>query len=120
MIGLFAFFYVCVHLLVYLWFDQSLDMNAVLEDVLKRPFITVGFAGFLILIPLAVTSNRWMIRKLKQRWHTLHRFVYLAALAAVVHYVWLAKGDIAEPVVYLAVLMVLLAYRVTRLLRDPS
>lgn len=117
MIGLFAFFYVSVHLATYVVLDQTMDFRAIGADILERPFVTVGFIAFLILLPLAITSNRFMVRKLKQRWKSLHQWVYLASLAAILHYVWLAKGDRVEPVVYLVLLLFLLGYRMRKLLR---
>jgi len=117
MIGLFAFFYVVVHFLIYMVLDQSMDFQAILTDFVERPYISAGLVALLILLPLAVTSNRYMVSKLMQRWKTLHRWVYFAAIAAILHYVWLAKGDQIEPLVYLALLLVLLGYRVQKLLR---
>lgn len=117
MVGLFAFFYVSVHLATYVVLDQSLDFQAIAMDILERPFVTVGFIAFLIMLPLAITSNRFMVRKLKQRWKSLHQWVYLASLAAILHYLWLAKGDRVEPVVYLVLLLLLLGFRVRKLFR---
>jgi len=117
MIGLFAFFYVVVHFLIYMVLDQSMDFQAILTDFVERPYISAGLVALLILLPLAVTSNRYMVSKLMQRWKTLHRWVYFAAIAAILHYGWLAKGDQIEPLVYLALLLVLLGYRVHKLLR---
>ncbi|MBX2825057.1 MAG: sulfoxide reductase heme-binding subunit YedZ [Gammaproteobacteria bacterium] len=120
MIGLYAFFYVGVHFCIYLVLDQSLDLGAIWLDLVERPYITAGFAALLILLPLAITSNRYMVRKLKQRWKSLHRWVYIAAIAAILHYIWLAKGDRIEPLVYLGLLIVLLGYRVQKLLGQPQ
>jgi len=117
MIGLFAFFYVFLHVLAYAVLDQQLNMQDIVEDVFKRPFITAGFFAFLLLIPLAITSNRFMVTKLKSRWKPLHRVVYIASVAAILHYIWLAKGERIEPLVYLMVLLVLLGYRVRKLRR---
>ncbi len=117
MLGLFAFFYAFVHVSIYLVLDQQLALGAIWEDLLERPYIMAGTVAFLILIPLAMTSTRGMVRRLGKRWLALHRGVYLAAAAVVVHYVLLAKGDLVEPFVYLGVLMVLLGYRFVRLLR---
>ena len=111
MLGLFAFFYVCLHLGVYLIFDQFFDPSAILEDIAKRPYITVGFAGFLLLIPLAVTSTNGMIKRLGRNWQRLHRLVYLIAVLGVVHYWWLVKADISEPLLYAGLLTMLLGYR---------
>lgn len=117
MLGLFAFFYATLHVSIYLGLDQQLDLAAIWDDLAERPYILAGTTAFLILIPLAATSTRAMARRLGKRWSSLHRGVYLAGTAAVVHYVWLAKGDLVEPLVYLAVLLALLAYRFVRLLR---
>lgn len=112
MLGLFAFFYAALHLTVYLWLDQSFDWPAILRDIAKRPYITVGFAAFLLLIPLAVTSTRGWIRRLGRRWKRLHQAVYAIAILGVIHYLWLVKADLREPLIYAAILAVLLAVRV--------
>ena len=113
MLGLFAFFYVCVHLLMYLTFDQSFNLTAIVADVMKRRYITVGMLGFLMLIPLAVTSTAAMVRRLgPKRWQQLHRLVYFCALAGVIHYYWLVKSDVREPLMYFGILTVLMLYRV--------
>ena len=113
MLGLFAFFYASLHFVTYIWLDQFFDLQAIYKDVIKRPFITVGFASFILLIPLAVTSTNNMVRRLGgKRWQKLHRLVYLIAIGGVVHYWWLVKKDITQPVIYAAVLAVLLGYRV--------
>ncbi len=111
MLGLFAFFYACLHLLTYLWLDQFFDWGEILKDIVKRPFITVGFAAFVLLVPLAVTSTRGMMRRLGRRWQALHRAVYLVGVLAVVHYWWLVKADVRDPFFYAALLAVLLGYR---------
>jgi len=111
MLGLFAFFYACLHLLTYLWLDQFFDWGEILKDIVKRPFITVGFAAFVLLVPLAVTSTRGMMRRLGRRWQALHRAVYLVGVLAVVHYWWLVKADVRDPFFYAAILAVLLGYR---------
>ena len=111
MLGLFAFFYVCLHFGVYLIFDQFFDWRAIVEDVAKRPYITVGFAGLLLLIPLAVTSTHGMIRRLGRNWQRLHRLIYLIGGLGVLHYLWLVKADLGEPLVYAGVLAALLGYR---------
>lgn len=114
MIGLFAFAYLCLHVSTYLVFDHFFDLAAVWDDVAKRRYITVGFAAFLLLVPLAVTSTTGWIRRLGgTRWAQLHRLVYVAAILGVVHFLWLVKGnDVREPLTYAAVLAVLLAARV--------
>ncbi len=111
-LGLFAFFYACMHLSTYVALDMFFDWSAVLEDVLERPYITVGFTGFLCLLPLAITSTRGWIRRLGRRWVQLHRLAYVAGVAGVVHYLWLTKADLLEPLVYSAILIALLAVRV--------
>ena len=111
MLGLFAFFYVCLHFTTYIWLDQFFDWAEIVKDVIKRPFITVGFVSFVLLIPLAVTSTNAMQRRLKRRWQLLHRLVYLIAIGGVVHYWWLVKKDITQPVLYALVLAALLGFR---------
>lgn len=111
MLGLFAFFYLSLHLVTYLWLDQFFDWAAILEDVAKRPYITAGFAAFLLLVPLALTSTRGMVRRLGRRWQTLHRLIYPAAALGVLHFFWLTKADLREPLVYASVLALLLALR---------
>jgi sulfoxide reductase heme-binding subunit YedZ len=111
MLGLFAFFYACLHLTTYLWLDQFFDWSAILEDIAKRPYITVGFAAFLLMVPLAVTSTRAMVRRLGRRWQALHRLVYLVAGLGVLHFLCLVKADHTEPAIYGAVLLFLLALR---------
>jgi methionine sulfoxide reductase heme-binding subunit len=110
-LGLFAFFYASLHLLVYLGLDQGLAWRFIVEDVLKRPFITVGMAAFVLLVPLAVTSTRGWIRRLGRRWQTLHRLVYPAAALAVLHFYWKVKADAYWPLVAAGVLGVLLLAR---------
>ena len=112
MLGLFAFFYASVHLLMYLTFDQSFDLMAIIADVIKRRYITVGMLGFVLMIPLAVTSTAAMVRRLgPKRWQLLHRLVYFAALAGVIHYYWLVKSNVREPLLYFGILVVLMLYR---------
>lgn len=111
MLGLFAFFYVCLHFGVYLIFDQFFDLASIVEDVAKRPYITVGFTAWLLLIPLAVTSTNGMIKRLGRHWRRLHQLVYPIGALGVLHYLWLVKADLAEPLLYGGVLVVLLGYR---------
>jgi sulfoxide reductase heme-binding subunit YedZ len=111
MFGLFAFFYACLHFTTYIWLDQFFDLHSVAKDVVKRPFITVGFTAFLLLIPLALTSTQASIRKLGKRWQMIHRLIYATAVLGVIHYIWLVKKDIRKPVIYASILGVLLAYR---------
>jgi sulfoxide reductase heme-binding subunit YedZ len=113
MLGLFAFFYLCQHFLTYLGPDQSFSLSGMLKDVVKRPFITVGFAAFLLLVPLAVTSTRGWIRRLGgQRWQQLHRLIYVAAVLGVIHYWWLVKSDVRRPLFYGVLVVLLLFWRV--------
>ena len=111
MLGLFAFFYVCLHFTTYIWLDQFFDLHSVYKDIYKRPFITVGFTAFVLMIPLAATSTKWAIRKLGKRWQTLHRLIYLIAIAGVIHFLWAVKLDKRVPEIYGAILAVLLLYR---------
>ncbi|MDO8299883.1 sulfite oxidase heme-binding subunit YedZ [Lacisediminimonas sp.] len=115
MLGLYAFFYASLHFLTFLWFDHFFDLAAMWEDVLERPFITVGFTAFVLLIPLAVTSNNAMIRRLGARqWQRLHRLVYLIAGLGILHFWWMKEGknDFVEPILYGGIVLVLLLLRV--------
>ncbi len=114
MLGLYAFFYVACHFLFYLLVDQSLDWQVLLEDIAKRPFITVGFAALLLLIPLAATSTAAAMRRLGRRWQSLHRLVYPAAILGCVHFYWQVKADLREPLIYLLLLSVLLGWRIAQ------
>ncbi len=111
MLGLFAFFYLLLHFLVYAVLDQGLAMQMILEDIVKRPYITLGMAALLLMVPLAATSTKAMMRKLGKRWKTLHRLVYVIAILAVWHFYWQVKLDTFQPLVYAAILAVLLAAR---------
>jgi len=112
MLGLFAFFYGTLHLFTYLWFDKDFVLADILADVAKRRFITVGFSGFVLMIPLAVTSTAWAIRKMGgKRWQALHRLIYFSAIAGVIHYIWLVKSDLTKPLQYGVILAGLLLYR---------
>jgi len=111
-LGLFAFFYGCLHFLTYLWFDKLFDLHEIWKDVAKRPFITAGFTAFVLMVPLALTSTKGWIRRLGgRRWQRLHRLIYVTAIAAVVHYYWLVKSDVRLPLLYGALVAVLLVYR---------
>ena len=112
MLGLYAFFYACLHFTTYIWLDQFFDLDEIVKDVIKRPFITVGFSSFVLLIPLALTSTTGMIRRLGKRWVQLHRLIYLSAIGGVIHFLWLVKADLRQPLIYGAILTLLLAYRV--------
>ena len=113
MLGLFAFFYASAHLLTYVWFDQWFSLEEIAKDIWKRPFITVGFAAFVLLVPLAITSTNRMIRRLGRRWSQLHRLVYLIAILGVVHFWWLKedKNDLSEPWLYAGIVSALLLFR---------
>ncbi|MEL7448544.1 MAG: protein-methionine-sulfoxide reductase heme-binding subunit MsrQ [Pseudomonadota bacterium] len=112
MLGLFAFFYVSLHFLVYAVLDQRLALSPMIEDIIERPYITIGIAALLMLIPLAITSTRGWIRRLGKRWQQLHWLVYPAAIFGVWHFYWQVKQDILEPVLHAAVLALLLGFRV--------
>lgn len=114
MLGLFAFFYACMHLTIYLALDQSLLWSAVVEDILERPYITLGFSAWLMLLPLAATSTKGMIRRMGQRWIQLHRLIYPAAILVTWHFYWQVKQDIREPLLYAAALALLLGWRLAR------
>jgi sulfoxide reductase heme-binding subunit YedZ len=123
MLGLYAFFYGVMHLLTYLWFDQFFDLAAIARDILKRPFITAGFAAFVLMVPLALTSTDAMIRRLGRRWSLLHRLVYAVAILALLHYAWhkAGKNDFFEVSLYAAVVALLLGARwVSRRATRPS
>ncbi|HUC30166.1 MAG TPA: protein-methionine-sulfoxide reductase heme-binding subunit MsrQ [Candidatus Acidoferrum sp.] len=113
MLGLFAFFYGTLHLMTYVWLDKFFAVHEMLADIAKRRFITAGMTAFVLMLPLALTSTRWSIRKLGgKRWQALHRLIYFSAAAGVIHYIWLVKADLRKPLEYAALLAVLLLYRV--------
>ncbi|MBB5191876.1 sulfoxide reductase heme-binding subunit YedZ [Silvimonas terrae] len=114
MLGLYAFFYVCLHFLTWLVLDHFFDFQAIIKDIIKRPFITVGFLAFVLLIPLAVTSTDKMMRRLKRNWGRLHKLIYLIAILGVLHYWWLVKRDITQPLIFAVLLAVLLGWRLVR------
>ncbi|QIE25185.1 Magnetosome protein MamZ [Caballeronia sp. SBC1] len=120
MLGLFAFFYVVLHFTTYVWFDKWFDVFAILKDIVKRPFILVGFSAFVLLIPLAVTSPKAMVRKLGRRWQTLHRLIYPIAVLAILHFWWMKAGkhDLILPKIYGSIVVILLAWRVIVWLRS--
>lgn len=112
MLGLLTFAYACLHVVSYVWLDQWFDWGAIADDILDRPFITVGLAAFMLMVPLAVTSNTAMVRRMGGRqWQALHRSIYAIAIMAVVHYWWLAKADVLMPLIYTLVLAALLGAR---------
>jgi methionine sulfoxide reductase heme-binding subunit len=113
MLGLYAFFYAFLHFITYIWLDQFFSLSDMYKDVIKRPFITIGFIAFVLLIPLAITSTNSMMKKMGgKRWMLLHRLIYLIAIFGVLHYWWLVKKDITQPVIYALLLAILLMYRV--------
>jgi len=111
MLGLYAFFYACLHFITYIWFDQYFGWTEIIKDIPKRPFITVGFTAFVLLIPLAITSNNKMMRRLKKNWIKLHKLVYVIAVLGILHFLWLVKADTQEPLIYASILLILLGYR---------
>jgi len=111
MLGLFAFFYVLLHFLAYVGLDQRFDLPVIFEDVVERPFITIGFTAFVLLIPLTVTSTNAMMKRLGRRWQKLHRLVYVIAILGAVHFYWQVKLDTLGALIYAAILAVLLGYR---------
>ena len=115
-LGLFAFFYATLHFLTYLVFDQFFDFAAIIDDIAKRPYITVGFPAFVLLIPLAITSTKGWIRRLGKRWQLVHRLVYVSSTLAVLHFFWKrsVKEDVFEPLVFAGILACLLAFRLAR------
>lgn len=118
MLGLYAFFYALLHLGSYVWLEQFFDGAAIVRDIIKRPFITIGFVAFAMMVPLAATSTDAMVRRLGgKNWIALHRLVYVLAICGVVHYWWLVKRDITQPAIYALVLTVLLGYRVVAALK---
>ena len=119
MLGLYTFFYATLHFTTYVWFDKWFDVAAILKDIGKRPFIMVGFAAFLLLLVLAVTSPRAMVRKLGRRWQTLHRAIYAIGVLAILHFWWMKSGkhDLLLPKIYGAVMVALLGWRLLAWLR---
>jgi len=112
MLGLFMFFYVCLHIITYVWLDFAFDWLDITKDIAKHPRILVGFAAFILSVPLALTSTNSMMKRLRERWKQLHQLVYLIAILAIVHFWWLVKKDIREPLLYACILMVLFGIRI--------
>jgi sulfoxide reductase heme-binding subunit YedZ len=113
MLGLFAFFYGCLHLTTYVWLDQNFNFAGMIPDVYKRPFITAGFTGFVLMLPLALTSTRgWIGRLGGRRWQALHRLIYLSALAGVIHFIWLVKRVTIRPQTYAVIFGLLMFSRI--------
>lgn len=111
MLGLFAFFYACLHFTTYFVLDQFFDFKAILDDIVKRPYITVGFTAFVMLLPLAITSNRKMVMRLGKRWRQLHTLIYPLTGLAILHYLWLVKADTRTPIMLGVIFIVLLLLR---------
>ena len=120
MLGLFAFFYATLHLLTWAVVDKFFDVQTMVQDVFERPFITIGMATYLLLLPLAITSTKGMIRRLGRRWQQLHRLVYVAAITAVIHFWWGVKADIREPRLWALALSVLFGFRLWWMLRPRA
>ena len=112
MLGLFIFFYATLHMLTYVVIDYRLDFSSISKDILTKRFIFVGFAAWLLLLPLALTSSRKAVMFLKDKWKKLHKLIYLIAILGVVHFLWLVKFDITEPLIYAAIILVLLLFRI--------
>lgn len=113
MLGLYAFFYGCLHLMTYLWFDKFFDWPEIVKDIAKRPYITIGTLGLVLMVPLAITSTAGWIRRMGgKRWQMLHRLTYVSIVAGVIHYYWLVKLDVTRPVFYGTLAGILLLYRV--------
>lgn len=111
MLGLYAFFYVCVHLLTYLWLDHFFDWEEIVADIVKRPYITFGMLAFTLLLPLAFTSTNKMMKRLGYRWKSLHKLIYVIAILGVLHFILLVKADLREPIIYAILLVILFAVR---------
>ncbi len=112
MMGLFMFFYACLHIVTYAWLDHGFIWADILKDIYKHPYVLVGFSAFILSIPLAITSNNAMIKRLKNNWKKLHQTVYAIAILAVLHYWWLVKKDLTEPIIFALVLTILLCLRI--------
>ena len=120
MLGLFAFFYACVHVVNYMAFDRLFQVSEIVNDISERPFITAGMTALALMFPLAVTSTKSWIRRLGRRWQTLHRLAYLSSAAACLHFIWKVKVPIGEPIYYAAILTALLGFRLLWRLRSPA
>ncbi|MDH5734495.1 MAG: sulfoxide reductase heme-binding subunit YedZ [Gammaproteobacteria bacterium] len=120
MLGLYTFFYGCVHFLTYIWFDHYFNGSEIIDDIVKRPFITLGFISLVLLLPLAITSNRFMVKKLKRNWLRLHKIVYLVAILCVIHFFLMVKADYYEPLIFAIILMILLGSRIILSLKNKK
>lgn len=112
LLGLYTFFYLSCHFTIWFIADHSLDLAAMIEDIIKRPYITLGFSALILMLPLAITSNQAMIRRLGKKWKSLHQLVYLILALGVLHFIWLVKADYLEPTIYAIIALVLLLHRV--------
>ena len=112
MLGLFSFFYASIHMLTYVGLDYRFDFDPLINDILKKKFIFIGFAAWLLLIPLAVTSSERMVRLLKQNWKKIHRLIYIIGIFGVLHYIWLSKTIFFKPLIFLIILIILLLFRI--------
>jgi methionine sulfoxide reductase heme-binding subunit len=112
MLGLFAFFYASLHMLTYIGLDYQFDLSAISKDIFTKKFIFVGFTAWLLMVPLAITSSKKMIGILKKNWKKLHRLIYLISILGVIHFLWLVKKDLTEPLIYLLIIVILLILRV--------
>ena len=119
MLGLFAFFYAVLHFITYVWLDQYFDWSEILVDIPKRPFITIGFISFVLLIPLALTSTNAMQRRLKKKWLVLHKIVYIIPVLVIIHFTWSLKADYAEPLLYTLVFSFLMLSRLYHHKKKP-
>ena len=121
MMGLYAYFYLCLHVLTFLWLEHFWVIADIVDDVIEHPYVLVGVLAFLLMTPLAVTSNRFSMRQLKAAWKRLHRLVYVIGLLGILHFIWLVKADLLEPAIYLVLLIGLYAWRfVTDLLGNKT
>ncbi len=111
MLGLYAFFYALLHFTTYIWLDQFFDWAEILKDIVKRPFITVGFAAFVLLMPLAFTSTNKMMKRLGKKWKQLHKLVYVIAALGILHFLWIVKADTREPAIYFTIFLLLMVFR---------
>ena len=112
MLGLFAFFYASLHMLTYIGLDYQFDLSAISKDIFTKKFIFVGFTAWLLMVPLAITSSKKMMGILKKNWKKLHRLIYLISILGVIHFLWLVKKDLTEPLIYLLIIVILLILRV--------
>lgn len=120
MFGLFTFFYACMHFLTYIWLDQYFDWPFIAKDIIEHPYVVVGFTTFLILLSLAITSPKFVVRKMGKNWKKLHRLIYPAAFLASFHFVWLVKSDIREPLLYFSLFSLLMLLRLPAVQRDNT